>query len=977
MQNKFTSFLNTGNVEQYNTTIVDPKVDPLINTVKQLFYKGQFKLGIEQIEKLISEYADSSNILQKLLIFKAEIKYTLHKKDQFIRLIEYIEDNYKPKDLEFLNLKIDYYTILNKNEDAIKQLDELILLKSEKEEYYDLLKKVITDPSEALKIYEEKFCKSDDPNIINVGTLLYAKEVNNQILFQISEGYNKFLQSLEKLVKVSTNRNIVALLHLSLNKAIIPINRLLNNMVITDEREYIKNYISIIDELEDNILEFGKEYREHIINLYLLALITLSEWEKFKEKANSFLDDLSDSNYFQYLLYKEIINDELILKRFEVNKDYHLIQLYINHLYQRNIEDVIRFIDDNKLFDPKYIKFLETYLISLITTGRIDEPNIQLLNEYKKENIDNLRIFLNIQLFIKNDILDEDFQRLFEETDNITSLFQILESIKIFFLAEKWQYGFELALCKEDYYPNLIQNVLIICSQSKKIYSRDFELFVSKIKTDKKNLSPSIAHLFHQFGNFRKAFDYYKIAWDSGLDIHYIPNLFNCLLGIHQSVGLKSEEKKILEDCVSKITKDQINENFQLAINLVNYYIFIEKNPYRGFKLFNQSILSKQIDEFEQKDIDSLIGYLQIDFKSYNFTDDNNNIVIHENGQNLVCDIYDVSESMMRIFNLELVPEYKIGLNKKKYINESGGKDAEIRDPKINMLSGMLVMFFLPKSTKTQILPIDETFKEDPLKFFYNIIKPFEDERNEMFKEYSSEKIIPFHHFESDYNKYSELIQTFLNRNDLEYFSGYNIAGNYPKILTISSIFFLDHFGYFKLAIIKRPDINIQRSIINWFNKQYEKNGQYENIVQILEQVSDNKKIDDSNISGLVKEFEKLQESLGIFDYNALILGLNNNQVQIISDDSALLKLLGLIENKIMPTNSFFLIFDLLKDESEDIQNEFLKKIHSFKYKYILPFSIIESLKMLNPNISYIQKPNIKTMIKIAEDYGWLEEDVR
>lgn len=979
MLNKTSTFLNRGVINQ--TIIVDPKIDPVLKIIKKDFYSGKIVSALSSLQDLINDYSDRENIVFQLLKLKAHFLLSLYKTEDYLKLIELLERYSKYEDNDYKQLKLSYYMIKLDTNNYFKTANELSITTGKQKEFFDLQYYTNTDADKAIEVYKKYFLENDTPEVLFFAAFAYLKNNSSFNLLDKDNNYYKHLELYKRCIDKIEFDNAIERLHYLTNASNIPIGFKLNKIV--DDQcpkniSLIDEFIGIVEHFGDNINQFENGYIKHVINQYLLALVLKDNKSQFNNTALSYHSILSTENFLQYHFFNDDLNDELVLKKFRITSDYSLIELYLRSLYENDKNHAIDFVVKNNIYNSDHILSFEFYFLAEIFIHKeLPAEYLQHINKHKDDSINNLCLYLKIFLALKKEIHNDDIDKLYESSNDINASYHhIYECIEIFFYAKHWSKIFQLSLNKKDIYPQIVKDTFNFCMNPNITLSmHDFERYINLLSDKKEDHSRSIGLIYHNFQSFGKAFEFYNISWNKERTIPLAANLFTVLIAVKQMRDLNSYEEKVLEECVAFLESDNKFDNFNITLHIAHYYIK-KKDFSKGFKLFNRAILKRELNGFNQEEIDAVASFFNIQSNRYKYIDDTFNIFINSENKNFIYDGYTLSDSVKELFNFELCNDLKLKMLRKEELQKSQGS-TELPEG-IKCLSSLIIFYFLPKSSYTTSFTIDESFKNDPLSFLDNILKPYNDQREESLKNLSDEKIIPFFQIESDFLKFPDLIKILKERSDLIFFSGYNIQEkNLPKLLTITSIFFLDSIGYFTDFISEQLDIYIQQSVFKFFFDRFEERNEFGHLIKPLQDFYEAKRIiDDSKASPLFISLIKLRELFGIFDYNAICLGLSN-KVQLVSEDPSLLKFFGNIEGIVLPTNSSFLIFRFLSKENNlnNAITKVLTDLHAYNYKYILPFEIIQQLRFFSKNKDLIKVEPLSTLLKIAEDYSWLSDE--
>lgn len=979
MHNKISNFFNRGIINQ--TIIVDPKIDPILTILKKDFYSGKITSAFETLQQLITEYNDIEKIVFQLLKVKAHFLLALYKINDYIILFKHLEKNYNYSDSDYKQLKLFYFLIKQDKNNYFTSANELSILTGQQKEFYELQYYVNTNPDKAIEIYEKYFKDDITPELLFLGAFAYLKKCSSFNILDQNSDYYIHLELYKRCIEKIESDNKIERLNYLTNASNVSIHFKLDQ--ISEDKCPIEisltdDFIEIVDNFGVNIKNFEKDFIQHVINQYLMALSLKDNKSKYIEIASQYTSILSSTHFLQYHYYQGDLSDELVLERFRITSDYFLIELYLRSLYENDKKNTIEFVIKNSIYNSGQLLSYKFFFLALI------DNNDELPAEYyhkiynqKDDSVKHLLLYLTICLALKNEIDHIDIQRLFKLSNDInTSYNYLFESIEIFSKTGHWDKVFQLSLIKKEIYPQIVEVTLKFCLDLNTTLSMyDFESYINSISDKKGDCSYFIGLVYHNFQIFKKAYEFYNICWSKKRSAELAANLFSVLIALKKMTGLKSDEEKTLEDSLAFLEADESFDNFKITLQIAYYYI--ENNDYiKGFKLFNGAVLKRELDGYSQNEIDDIASFFNFQPNDYRYSEDKFNIYINSEDKNFIYDGYTLSNSVKKNFNFELADDLKLKILRIEVLKKS--QDPIDLNNKILCLSSVLIFYFLRQSSHVTSFAIDESFIDDPLSFLDSILKPYAAQREESLKKLSDYKISPFYQIESNFLKFPDLIRILKERSDIIFFSGYNMPQKkFPKLLTITSIFFLDSIGLFTDFISEQLDIYIQKSVFKFFFECFEKNDEFGNIFQILKNLNEAKRIIDDSMSGpLCTSIIKLRESFGIFDYNAICIGLSN-KVQLISEDPSLLKFFGNIEGFVLPTNSVFLIYRNLagKDDSDTQISKIMTELHSSKYKYILPFEIIEQVRFFSKNKDLIMLESVRSMINIAEDYDWLRDD--
>ena len=298
---------------------------------------------------------------------------------------------------------------------------------------------------------------------------------------------------------------------------------------------------------------------------------------------------------------------------------------------------------------------------------------------------------------------------------------------------------------------------------------------------------------------------------------------------------------------------------------------------------------------------------------------------------------------------------------------------------------------------------------ENPLEEFFTFINEISQQEKDLFQRYSQEEFYGLYPLaKHDYANYFTLIPYLLEHQD------YSLNSLKPsflidrkKILTLSSIIFLNHLGYLD-EILKMKNIVIQQTTINWLQKYiedyspvnrptkfsymdeeepkfipYTEEDEKEAIkfkdalIELTKKLLEYEIVDDTNENLPIAEaYKKLAREMGEQEYHALAYCINHDY-QIISENNIFEMIFDTFGyNKPFISNSFALLANILKEEEIYALQE---KLFVLNYKYISNCPDIERMLvgLKYDGFKNILNGQLLLTFRIWYEYGCMDDLIK
>ncbi len=989
MMNRILSFFNIGNIVQQNIVNIDcDLINNITNNIKKDFFDGNISKAINELDNLINKYdsKEHQKISYNLFLLRANFYIYLQKIDEFEKLISYLEKNYHDfLDIHFQELKLTLLSLQNKKEDFLSLVNDILIKKdSLPKAYFEMMYYLNNDVKKAKEIYDS-FEKKSSFNILYNGFLIYSKlyEITQQKeYFDIA---NDIVQEIKKIKK---DLNFFERLSIDGFYGLSKINNFL--MGKKDNINFdINNYKKLIEIIIENKEYFNGWYLQKIINIYLYILLYQNRTKEYKQTALKYTNLISNFHYLNYLNLENKELDHQVLQEKAKKNDEDFI-FYITLLFEKIKEKDKNEIKDFLLnYDNKYI-LKNDYLIYIYCKFFKEIPKTikKYVEKNKYKNLYTLLSFMNLSKNITNEDLNHLIQ-LAEKENNIFGL--IYDVLIILQKNKKIKELLNLSIKKQETFENIVFKTLKIMYNDYNITYDEFKYFLEHIKIEKEHYA-IIGNIFVKFERYKEAFEYFLNVYEENKDnteviialLQLIWNYYN----ISNEILDKDKQTELFSNLLSKSKHLSLNE----VVFLFLYSLYLIKDTNQTIQILNQRLLNikEKENDFNNDLFSSLTNLylLHFDAKYENlFFIENNECLIDKEyktiyiKQDYHIDNFNINLDIKKIDEIEY-----LSLKEKEYKKESF----------LQVILSNII--FTEKNPNIIALRVD--MKDDnPLKELFDFIEKTKRNEIELFEAYSKGNYLIglYNLAKNDYKNYFTLIPYLLNLkwnfNSLEL----NYI-NRPKILTFSSIVFLDELKLLD-KVLQRKDILIQKSLINWL-KRYIEEINYNNLpldykylnrddikfepfreetikrtklfrqklISLLQKLNKCNIIEDHLENLPIKEsFNKISNFMGFQEYWAFVYCINHNY-QIISENNVFNFLFEHFKfNKLFISNSLSLL------EFQDYI-DIVEKLYEQNYKYLVSKNMENQIITLSRNyiILEIHKKN-KILLKIANEYGFLE----
>ncbi|MDY0403430.1 hypothetical protein [Sulfurovum sp.] len=1033
MENSVNAGYISGDVNQSNTIVYHAKIDTSVKRLVEDFNNGNIKQALEDLHSLLEENNDIPIIKYQLLVKKSSFLFALRKYDEAISLIESIEKHYQDfLDVTYEEVKLIVLS-LNKAEEEFFELTDKIIFESTKDlnrVKFELMYCLNTDDPERAKTIFEKLTdeEKESKDLSIIGGHIYSS-INDyekaDTYYQIALSHD--IPFLDRVI-------IYGFYGIDI------INRFMYGRKLNDNyKDIVRTYQNLIEKIFNNEKYFDTSYISNLKNIYLYLLMVLDDkdtYKKYFEEENS--DQLVFINhYFHWcnLTQTEIDHRKIqntILE--EENKVLLMQYLHILDLKNNDTREVLNFLEANKDFinDNKFVTWL--YIQSKLQVKDIVEKDIidfVALNKYK--NIEYLLSHIRLCQYQCIDIDEDDLTRLINFAHNeYTISARIIEALDLLYDLGKRKEYLDLAIQKQDDFDQVIPHTLYLCFEDRDLLYDNFESFVINIHNIELYFG-KLGDIYTKFNDYPKAFEYYFKFQENNTDNTLLKLKLLEVVIRHfiktKSILEDSKQQEIFDSIVQKKEKLEIGE----LIFLLQYSILIIQDTKQILPTLNKKLLAIDIGIIDQRlKIELSNLYTQTFFGTINNFDDlflyDDNICLEKNKlleklkklkwssdvfkQGLKDFQYQFSEFRNKTYDVYVKDNYSISnenIHRFGFITTNVDKYfLMLQDEKIKKKSlfHQIVGSFAYRVGNPNLIPIEINMDSDePFSKFFSFIDDQHNNTIELFQKYSKEEYIGLFPLASyEYENYFTLIPYLLTHHEFQLNSlKPTLLKDKKKILTLSSIIFLDHIGYLD-DVLQRDDIVIQKTLINWL-KNYIKNYQSINrpkdysymddtnhtfipfteeeakkaelfrkdMISLLTKLLNCNLIDDTTVNlPIGGAYEILVEEMGGQEYHALAFCLANDY-QIISENNIFDMLFSHFKyNKNYIGNSIGLLRDLLKqDDMFQLEQLLFQK----KYRYLI--HCLEEEKIIE-YLSYdkfqsIINAQIILRFKIWYDYGCLD----
>ncbi|UQB41795.1 hypothetical protein JX580_08975 [Thiomicrospira microaerophila] len=1007
MFNKLTSWINLGTINQENI-ILPTTVKTLISTIRSNFFDGEIQSAIDALKDAKEEHQQNIGAKYHLLVLEAEIKFQLKNFEKVSELLDYIDNHFQEcLDGKFFEMKASLLSLQgNRKEFNLS----IVRIKNEfadteiEDEYFEILFNLNSGNYQKAKtLFEHSYQDvSTDKNgqlskkTCHLGALIYQNLYNQKRddeHFEMAKKYfdclgNEELNFFEQFEKAKFHSFREVDCYLNHFK---PLN------------ESFSSTLVYFNKILKGLSYFEHDYRNIIINHYLHCLFFTDIEAFFNEYPKYRSDEIDIVNFvhFHFNPNQEKLENTVIQNRLIEQNEPELLIQYLDRTSQTDPNIVRDFLESNKSFleDPKAFNI---YTNTLLNNNFANLEDVYKEAEQRKgiSEIDYLT-FLEIE-HRKNSSLSKKQIKKIITIQKSAAQKQLVSDISLNLLALNNQSKEYLSIGSElKGNTFILEKILQICLEDKELLFSDFEKFISQS-------FPSINHIlvgniYLKFGKLSKAYNQFSIAWQSessqtNFKLNIASNtLYQCslryfLINNEQNssrinVQQDSLFRAFLEEHYDKLTIRQI-------VEMSFFMIVVEKSFNEGFKYINKKLLSAPISEVDDDTKHILVSiYFYTIINKINIgIDTPSNIVLKKEDQFfLSLNQYDqIDES----FSIELLPREEFEL-------EILGDEYET-----NSLFHQICNLFIYEMQSDYFIRLDVS-KSDPIADIKPLLIQQAKSQANKLDIYNSGGNISFHQLVGEYKKYFGLIPHILENPNTSFDAGKcRIVSNKNKIITLSSIIFLDHIDELD-NVLTRNDVYIQQTTIDWlssfikelsvtdeimtmfsdgesiFREIHTKSDIEENKIRLLSLARKVRKsfqsriIDDrEEVLEFSESFEMFVPLMGILEYRALSYAYNND-FQVISED----RIFEIIteSTNLAPTlssNSLALID--VKKKFEDNEIEFYESLHQKGYRDLFDQVnvrfFISKLVVASPNLeTTIQNSKIlRFILNIAQNYHLL-----
>jgi len=960
MLNKIFNIFQIGNNAQINKTIeiYDAKINTSIKRIEKDFNDGNIQQAMDDLSLLLEENNSNQKIKYQLLVRKASFLFGLRRYDEAVNLVENIEKNYFP----FLEVKFEEVKLI------------VLSLHKQEEQFFQLANKIISESSQNLKRINFELMYYLNSNDINRAKSTFdnlqeeekgSKDLSlmgGHIYSNIDyEGANHYYQ--------------IALTHdiSFLEKAIIYgfygtniINRFMCHQTLQNN---YKELLIPCKETTLKILEnenyFESSYILNLKNIYLFILMVLDDigtyLEFFEREMNN--DLIWNQHYFQYMHIKDLpIDHQKVQNKILTGISEFLLLNYL-HFIDKNVHDakqILIFLDRNLKFVYENKHVLLFYIQGKLFAEESPSSDvIQYLLDYKYNSLEHIISYIRLYINNHNKIEAEDITKLLELVyKEYTISSRIIEALHLLKDLGKRREYLELAISKQTQFSNVVSETLQICYEDKNLLLGDFEYFIQNINTEEIPIMGAIADIYANFNAYDKSFEKFYMIFEKGnQDKEVLFKIIEIAFRHYQKTNEILEEKKEREIYDVLIAKKN-NLALRDLIFLFQYSLVVLKDTKKILPILNEHILNT--------DIESLDKDIKIDLSSlYTQT----TIGMHSNYEQLFIyedNICYVEDGKTYLKGYAVVKENKENFG--FYVVDKNTFFTIKNNPqyKQESLFHRIVGPFAYRVDNPNMIPIQVSLDgENPFSELFAFIDEISQHEKSLFERYSQEEFYGLYPLaKHDYANYFTLIPYLLEHKN------YSLNSLKPsfmidkkKILTLSSIVFLNHLGYLN-EVLKMENIVIQQTTINWlqqyiedytpinrptkFSYMDEEKPKFipyteedekkaikfkDELIELTKKLLLCEIVNDTNENlPIARAYKMLAGKIGELEYHALTCCINHNY-QIISENNIFEMLFDTLGfNKPFISNSFALLANILKEEQIYVLQE---KLFALNYKYI------------------------------------------
>ena len=996
MNNFSFSLFQRGNNTQNNTVIYDANIDTSLKRIEKDFKEGNIKQACDDLNSLLEENNANIKIKYQLLIKKISFLFSLRRYDEAKKILENIEKNYSD--------------FIDTNYEELKLID--LSLEREEQIFFELVDKIIADATKTLN--RTKF---ELMYYLNTKDSTKAKEVFENLKedeqqskeYALMGGY--LYSDLNDYEKADIFYQLALSQDISfLDKSVIAgfygtdiINKYMYGQKLNNSyHQKLIEYKEIIETILDQEKYFDNAYIENLKINYLFILSLLNDIKTYIEFYAQ-VKDIETIFIHHYLNWCTLTNtpiDHQLVQEKILQAKSELLLYYASLLEQGNDDSkqVIAFFEKNEkyIFENQYI-FLFYIQAKVFFKEAIEDRFKDFLSVNKHENIEYLLAFLLIteqSLYLK-----EDIKKLMGFALSESQIFKrILESLNLLMLSGHRKEYIELALNKQNEFPKVIEKTLELFYQDKNLNITEFESFLENIDRQETHIIGAIADIYANFNAYDKSFKYFYAIYKNGNEdksilLKMIEIAFRHFQKTHGILDAH-KEKEIYDILIS--FKDELS--LEDLIFLLQYSLVVRKDSRQILPTLNSKLLNTNIESLDEDikiELSNLytqttIG-MHVNFDTLFSYEDN---ICYEKDGKTYLKGYEVAEENKKNFAFNVVDNNKFFTIKNDPLYKQDSIFHRIIGP------------FAFKVNNPNMIPIAVNLDgENPFEEFFSFVNKISQQEKDLFQKYSQGEFYGLYPLaKKDYANYFTLIPYLLEHENYSFNSlKPSFLVDKKKILTLSSIIFLNHLGYLDEAL-KIEDIVIQQTTINWLQKYIEDyasinrptNFSYmdetepkfipytleeekkaiefkDDLIGLTKKLLECNVIDDTNENlPIADAYKMLANEMGEQEYHALAYCINHNY-QIISENNIfemLFDTFGL--NKFFISNSFALLAYAL--ESKEIFH-LEQKLFDINYRYV---SNCPEIKRILTALNYHRFKNILNdslilKFKIWYEYGCLD----
>jgi len=1008
ISNIFKSFINIGDTKQSNTIVINAEVDASIKRIEKDFFDGRFSDAVELLDALLLENQNNDKVKYQLLLRKIEFAMQFRKFDEFKELIASIESNYSVHlDTKFKELKLTLMA-LEKNEEFFSFSKQLRLEtpNSKPQGHFNLVYCLNTgDLDKAREIFEIEIQKDGyRKHLILLGghiySNLYKYDEDQEDNYHKADAY--YQEALEALDLSFLDRFVIQGFYATqyINNQL---RRKRQNIDVTNIQEYKKS----LDFIFENENFFSEDYINNLLENYIYTLLLLDKLDEYTELYAKYQVKLPVRFCLQYCEVKNTqYSHEVIQSHIKAKFDLNDLLLYTSLVInsdKKNIEIIIDFLNENKGYIQQHSFVAYSYVRGSMAIGQIvDRDVLFYIEEHKLQDIDMLLAFLETQKYQRLDLELNDLDQLFEFADAEDSILPRKLDAMDFFqeIGDRRYIG--LAIQWQEIFPDIIYEALKLCAKDRNLAYEDFEFFVERI-VDVRELYAVIGNLYFRYDKLDKAFDYFYLEYLKEQKLEIVFALLNASIVLFSRSGEKYEFAKQQEvfRCFLPKIDQLVIENI---LFLLSYEINVLQDSKQILPILNQKLLEQDINSLDETvKIGLSNAFLQTQFIMPNFQKiflHDKNLCFEKDGITYVPEEYSILEVNKTNFGFHSCNNDEYYLIK---LDESYNQTS---------LLHRIVGPFAFRCDNPSLIKFEmDMSADDPSTGLFEILNEQGEHTKNLFERYSDgAEIGLFGLAQHQYRNYFSLIPFLLAHKDINFNAGkinYKPDGT-NKILTLSSIVFLNHIGYLDRAL-QRSDVYIQRTTINWL-KDYTATIGYANMPTEFDYIDeldnqptlritapdDMQKFKDE-LSGLTQRvlkscqgriiedhlsiipikgaYEMLSKHIGNQEYQAIAYCAQCN-FQIITEDSIFSMLFRVLKcDDSFISNSLCLLNDIVDfEELQDLKISLFQK----NYKYVLHELYVNVvIKHLETIDIDLLDPKEWKELKIAYSYGWFKQAER